>query len=96
MRCFVVISGAGTMLVLSTFKSSTHPTLVRRFKASGISRMILMEVPLSLAEERYGEVYQELKRLISQEDFRILDLSGASVLDKFSFSEMGQPIMVEF
>ncbi len=96
MRCFVVISGAGTMLVLSTFKSSTHPTLVQRFRASGISRMILMEVPLVLAEERYGEVFEQLKRLIGQDDFRILDLSGASVFGKFSFSEMGHPIMVEF
>ena len=96
MRCFVVISGAGTMLVLSTFKSSTHPTLVQRFKASGISRLILMEVPLALAEERYDEMFQQLKRQIGPEDFRILDFSGASVFGKFSFSEMGHPIMVEF
>ncbi|CAO0820580.1 hypothetical protein DFAR_1700012 [Desulfarculales bacterium] len=48
MRCFVVVSGAGTMLVLSTFKSFTNPTLVQRFKASGVSQMILMEIPLFL------------------------------------------------
>lgn len=84
------------MLVLSTYKSSTHPSLVERFKASGISRMILMEVPLALAESRYGEVFQKLKRGVGQDDFRIVDLSGASVFSKFSFSEMGQPIMVEF
>ena len=96
MRCFVVIYGAGAMLALSTFKSSTHPTLVQRLKGSGISRIILMEVPLALAEERYGEVFQQLKKAIDVDDFRILDFSGASVFGRFKFSEMGQPMMVEF
>lgn len=96
MRCFVVIYGAGAMLALSTYKSSTHPTLVRRLKGSGVSRVILMEVPLALAEERYGELCEDLQKALGPDDFRILDISGASVFNKFKFSEMGQPIMVEF
>jgi hypothetical protein len=96
MRCYVVIYGAGAMLTLSTFKSSTHPKLVQRLKSSGIARIILMEVPLALAEERYGEMFQQLRLAMGPDEFRILDLNGASVFNRFKFSEMGHPIMVEF
>lgn len=96
MRCFVVIYGAGAMLVLSSFKSSTHPELVARFKASDISKMILMEVPLAMAKERYGESFDRLAKLLGKDEFRILDLSGASVFNHFKLSEFGPPLMVEF
>ncbi len=96
MRCFVVIYGAGTMLVLSTFKSATHPILVQRLKGSEISKIILMEVPLELAEKRYGENFFRVKKLLGPEEFKVLDFNGSSVFNKFSFSEMGQPMMVEF
>lgn len=96
MRCFVVIYGAGTILVLSTYKSAAHPDLVRRLKANGIQRVILMEVPLALAEERYGDLFWQMKAMVGPDNFRILDLNGASVFQRFSFKEMGQPMLVEF
>lgn len=96
MRCFVVIYGAGAMLVLSTFKSSTHPILVQRLKGSDIHRIVLMEVPVDLARERYGENFERVRTLLGPEEFKVLDFNGSSVFKKFSFSEMGQPLMVEF
>ncbi|MFZ5585067.1 MAG: hypothetical protein ACOZHQ_03965 [Thermodesulfobacteriota bacterium] len=96
MRCFVVIYGAGAMLVLSTFKSSTHPILVQRLKGSDIHRIILMEVPVDLARERYGENFERVRSLLGPEEFKVLDFNGGSVFRKFSFAEMGQPLMVEF
>ncbi|MCA1990340.1 MAG: hypothetical protein LDL07_14560 [Desulfarculus sp.] len=96
MRCFVVIYGAGAMLVLSTFKSSTHPILVQRLKGSDIHRIILMEVKLELARERYGENFERVEKILGPDQFKVLDFNGGSVFKKFSFSEMGQPLMVEF
>ncbi len=96
MRCYVVIYGAGTMLVLSSYKSSTHPDLVSRFKGSDVSKIILLEVPQELAKERYGEKFERLASQLGKEEFRILDINGASVFNRFKFSEMGQPLMVEF
>ncbi|MCA1905212.1 MAG: hypothetical protein LDL11_01320 [Desulfarculus sp.] len=96
MRCFVVVYGAGAMLVLSTFKTSTHPILVQRLKGSDIHRIMLMEVKLDLARERYGENFERVEKIIGPDQFKVLDFNGASVFKKFSFSEMGQPLMVEF
>lgn len=96
MRCFVVIYGAGAMLVISTFKSATNPILVQRLKGSDIHRIILMEVKLDLARERYGENFERVEKLIGPDQFKVLDFNGASVFNKFSFAEMGQPLMVEF
>ena len=96
MRCFVVIYGAGTMLVLSTFKSATNPILVQRLRGSDISKIILMEVPLELAEQRYGENFLRVSKLMGSDEFRVLDFNGSSVFNRFTFAEMGQPVMVEF
>jgi hypothetical protein len=96
MRCFVVVYGAGAMLVLSTFKTSTHPILVQRLKGSDIHRIMLMEVKLELARDRYGENFERVEKILGPDQFKVLDFNGASVFNKFSFSEMGQPLMVEF
>ncbi len=96
MRCFVVIYGAGAMLAVSTYKSSTHPDLVSRLKGSDISKIILMEVPLELAKSRYGELFGAVTKRLGPDEFKILDFNGASVFNKFGFAEMGSPMMVEF
>lgn len=96
MRCFVVIYGAGALLAVSTYKSSTHPELVARLKGSDISKIILMEVPLELARQRYGATFDAVTKRLGPEDFKILDFNGASVFNHFKFAEMGSPMMVEF
>ena len=96
MRCFIVFYGAGTILVLSTYKSATDPRVARRLQGSNITKMILMEVPLDLVRERYGEHFEEISRMVGSEAFKVLDFNGASVLNRFTFAEMGPPIMVEF
>ncbi|KIX11926.1 hypothetical protein [Dethiosulfatarculus sandiegensis] len=96
MRCYVVFGGAVTILVVSTFKSATHPDLAARLKANDINRMILMEIPIDLVKERYQEQFERVAQLLSKDDFRVVDYNGASVLNKFAFSEMGVPIMIEF
>jgi hypothetical protein len=96
MRCYVVFGGAVTILVVSNFKTATHPDLVARLKANDINRMILMEVPIDLVKDRYEEQFERVAKLLGIEDFRVVDYNGASVLNKFAFSEMGVPIMIEF
>ena len=96
MRCFIVISGANTLLVASNLRSPSHPDLVRRLKANDIHRVILLEVSSQLVRQRYGDHYKMVTERLSDDDFRVVDFNGASVFRKFSFSEMGEPIMVEF
>jgi len=96
MRCFVVVSGAVTLMVMSTHKSATHPDLAKRLKANDIKQMMLMEVSVDLARERYGEHFEDLSRKMGKDEFRVLDFNGGSVFRRFSFREMGEPIKVEF
>ncbi len=96
MRCYVLICGALTVLVASTLKSATDPRLVNRLKANGITKMMLLEVPVALVQERYGEHFAGLAAMLGKDDIRIVDFNGASVFRKFSFSELGEPLKVEF
>ncbi|MCB2187226.1 MAG: hypothetical protein KQJ78_12465 [Deltaproteobacteria bacterium] len=96
MRCFVVVFGGGTLLVASSFKSPTHPDLVRRMVSNDVHRMILMEVPAELCQERYPDNYSMALRTLGKDEFRVLDFNGSSVFSKFSFKEMKEPVMVEF
>lgn len=96
MRCYVVIYGGGTCLVASSLKTPTDPILVNRLRANDIARMMLMEVPEDLCRQRYGETFERVSRIMGKDEFHVLDFNGASVFAKFSFSEMGPPVMVEF
>lgn len=96
MRCFIVIHGAGAMLVASSFTSATHPILVQRLKANDINRMILMQVPEELVRERYPESYDRVSRIMGKDEFHVIDFNGSSVFNRFRFGEMGDPMLVEF
>lgn len=96
MRCYIVDCGAITILVVTTLKSATDPVLVRRLKANEISKMMLMEVPVNLVRERYGEHFDRIVQILGSEEFRVVDFNGSSIFSKFTFSEMGEPLRVEF
>ncbi|ADK84853.1 putative cytoplasmic protein [Desulfarculus baarsii DSM 2075] len=95
MRCFVVIFGSGAVLVASSHKSTTNPVLVKQLKSNGVGRMILMQAPIELCRARYGEHFEDIERRLGKDEFRVVDFNGCSVFDKFSFAELGQPILVE-
>lgn len=95
MRCFLVVFGAGAALVASSYNSTTNPMLVKQLKNNGINRMILMQVSSELCRQRYGEHFEEIERRLGKDEFRVVDFNGCSVFDKFSFAELGQPILVE-
>jgi phenylacetate-coenzyme A ligase PaaK-like adenylate-forming protein len=85
-----------TILVVTTLKSATDPALVRRLMANDIHKMILMEVPVELVRERYGEHFERIVQILGREEFRVVDFNGSSVFNKFTFAEMGAPLQVEF
>lgn len=96
MRCFIVIYGAGAMLVASSFTSPTNPILVNRLRANDINRMILMQVPEELVRERYPLSYDRVARIMGKDEFHVIDFNGGSVFNRFKFGELGNPMMVEF
>ena len=93
MRAYIVFSGTGPILVLTTYPSLTDSRLVEKLAHKGISKFIAYEVPVDRVRTIYGVPYEVIASdLEKTEDLRILDFNGHHIFSRFSFSEFGEPI----
>ena len=96
MNAAIVFSGSGPLVILTSYDSLTDPSLLERFKSKGIKKFLAYELPIELAEERYGGHFQVvLHNLHETDDLRILDYNGHRALELFSFRELGALIVHE-
>ena len=58
MKVAVLITGSGPLVIVTSHASFTDPALVENFGAKGIEKFIAYEVPLAMAQERYGGHFQ--------------------------------------
>ena len=54
MKAIMLMTGSGPLTVLTSYPSPTDPRLLAKLRAKGIEKFIAYEVPLELAQERYG------------------------------------------
>ena len=95
LRAYVVFSGTGPILVLTTFPSLTDERLVRKFAQKGILKFIAYEVSITRVREVYGVPFEVIASdLEGVEDARVLDFNGHHIFSQFPFSEFGDPIKV--
>jgi len=93
MRAYIVFSGTGPILVLTTFPALTDKRLVSKLSQKGITKFIGYEVSLERAQNVYGIPYEVISSdLASTEDCRVLDFNGHHIFASFSFEEFGEPI----
>lgn len=93
MRAYIVFSGTGPILVLTTYPSLTDSRLVEKLEHKGISKFIAYEVPVDRVQAIYGVPYDVIANdLEKAEDLRILDFNGHHIFSRFSFAEFGEPI----
>jgi hypothetical protein len=93
MRCYIVFSGTGPILVLTTFPTLTDERLLRKLEHKGISKFIAHEVPLERVRSLYGVPFEVISAdLENTEDYRVLDFNGHHIFSTFSFSEFGEAI----
>lgn len=96
MKAIMLISGSGPMMILTSFPSASDPALIERLATKGISKFIAYEVPLELAEERYGGHFQAVtNNLHESDDLRVLDYNGNRAFDLFRFDELGPQVIHE-
>ena len=57
MRAYLIFTGSGPILVLSTYPDLTDPGLVEKLRFKGIGKFIAYQVDLPAVEERYPESY---------------------------------------
>ncbi len=92
-RSYLIFTGTGPILVLSTYPELTDPRLVEKLAYKGITKFIAYEVALEAVRQRYEHAYQNVARdLDVVEDIRVLDFNGHQIMTNFSLEELGEPI----
>jgi hypothetical protein len=92
-RAYLIFTGTGPILVLSTYPTLTDPRLVDKLRYKGIDKFIAYEVDLPAVQHRYSHSYQNVVGdLEGAEDIRVLDFNGHQIMANFSLDELGEPI----
>ncbi len=96
MKVFMLITGSGPLMILTSHESIKSPHILNKLLAKGIDKFIAYEVPLELAKERYGGHFTVVANdLHESDDLRVLDFKGERAFRLFHFSEMGEVITHE-
>ncbi len=93
MRAYLIFTGSGPILILTTFSGVTDPRLVAKLEHKGIAKFIAYEVPLERTRALYGVPFEVIAAdLAGTEDVRVLDFNGHHIFANFRLSELGEPI----
>lgn len=91
MKSFLLMTGSGTLIILTSHSSIENSILLDKLLAKGIEKFIAYEVPYDLARQRYGEHFKIVANdLHETDDLRILDYNGDRAFRLFTFSELGK------
>jgi hypothetical protein len=93
MKTYLVFTGTGPILILTTYPDITDPRLADKLRHKGIAKFIAYEVPVERVRELYGVPFEVIAEdLATTEDVRVLDFNGHHIFNNFSLSELGEPI----
>ena len=91
MKSFLLMTGGGPIVILTSHGSIENPILLEKLLAKGLDKFVAYEVPVDLARQRYGNHFKVVANdLHETDDLRILDYSGDRAFRLFSFSEIGE------
>jgi len=91
MKSFLLMTGSGTLNILTSHNSIENSILLDKLLAKGIEKFIAYEIPFDLARQRYGEHFKIVANdLHETDDLRILDYNGDRAFRLFAFSELGK------
>lgn len=92
-RAYLIFSGSGPILLLTTFPKLTDERVVSKLRYKGIEKFLAYQVSREAVEARYGDAYRGVAaELEGQEDIRVLDFNGHHIMANFSLDELGDPI----
>lgn len=94
MKAYIIFSGTGPILVLTTFENVTSEGLVERLRHKGIAKFIAYEVPVEHVQTVYGVPFEVIvSDLRADQDMRVLDFNGHHIFNSFSLEELNNPIL---
>ncbi len=92
-RAYLIFTGSGPILTLSTYPAVTDERLVAKLRYKGIDKFLAYEVALDAVARRYPEAFEHVSQdLAGSEDLRVLDFNGHQIMANFSLQELGDPI----
>ncbi len=94
MRAYLIFTGSGPILVLSTYSALTDERLVSKLRYKGIDKFIAYEVNLDAVRSRYEHSFENIAQDLEhgEEDVRVLDFNGHQIMANFSLNALGEPI----
>jgi len=96
MKSVIIFTGAGPILILTTYSSLTDPGFIEKLAVKGIKKFIAYELDPELVKVKYGSLYETVMNDVKQtDDLRVLDYNGHNIFYSFTFSELGEPILYE-
>jgi hypothetical protein len=96
MNAYMLITGSGPIVVLTSHVSALDNSLIEKLAGKGIEKFIAYEIPIDLAKRRYGKHFSVVESDLRQtDDLRILDYNGGRAFNLFRFEELGQPVTHE-
>ncbi len=96
MKAFMLFTGSGPLVILTSHESITDEALLTKLNAKGISKFIAYEIPLELARQRYGKHFDVVVQdLHESDDLRVLDYNGDRAFRLFRLHELGPQILHE-
>lgn len=95
MHAFLIISGSGPILALSTYRSLDDERLRDKLRYKGITRFMAYEIDLEATRKRYRHAFERVAEdLDGVEDLRVLDYNGHQIMANFRLEELAAPIHV--
>jgi hypothetical protein len=96
MKIFMLYTGSGPLVIMTSYRSVDTPGLLEKLSAKGIHKFIAHEIPLKLAQERYGGHFEMVQgNLDEDDDLRVLDYNGERAFRLFRFDELGRAYKYE-
>jgi hypothetical protein len=93
MRAFLIFTGTGPILILTTYPKLTDERQVQKLRYKGIDKFIAYSVDLAAVQECYPEAYENVAADLREvEDIRVLDFNGHQIMANFALDSLGDPI----
>jgi hypothetical protein len=93
MKAYMLMTKSGPIVVLTSHTSILDTFLLEKL---GIEKFIAYEIPIGLAEQRYGAHFTVVRGdLRETDDLRVLDEDGERAFKLFRFEQLGPPLVRE-
>lgn len=96
MKCAMLVTGNGPIVIVTSYDSLENPDLLQRLNEKGIPKFLAYEIPMELAEERYKGHFKKVMNGFTESDsLRVLDHNGHRAFNLFTWAELGAPLAHE-